>query len=94
MPEIVRIRQTGKALYVVGRSPEKKGDRFEATTVLETRAGGEDVGCRIVGTPGGGTAFSCSRSRPTYGGAGAAVKTYVFDPEKHELEGGALEAGS
>lgn len=87
MPDIVRIKKSGKALYVVGKTPEKKGDRFEATTVLETRPSGEGGGCRLVATPGGGAAFSCSRRAPTYGGASAPVKTYSFDPEIHELEG-------
>jgi len=85
VPEVVRIKKTGKALYVVGRTPAKKGDRFDATTVLETRPMDGGGGCRVVSTPGGGAAFSCRRR--SYGGAGAAVKTYVFDPELHELAG-------
>jgi hypothetical protein len=87
MPDVVRIKKTGTALYVVGKTPEKKGDRFEATTVLETRPSGEGGGCRLVSTPGGGAAFSCSRGRrPSYGGANAAIKTYVFDPDLHEVD--------
>jgi hypothetical protein len=87
MPYVVRIKKTGTALYVVGKTPEKKGDRFEATTVLETRPSGEGGGCRLVNTTGGGAAFSCSRRSHTYGGASAPVKAYVFDPELHEVEG-------
>lgn len=86
MPSVVRIKKTGAALYVIGKTPEKKGDRFEATTVLETRPSGDGGGCRLVNTPGG-AAFSCSRRSSTYGGASAPVKTYVFDPELHEVEG-------
>ncbi len=75
----------GKKLYVVGDVPRTKGDKFQATDVLVVGPQ-DDRGCRLTSTPGGGTAFSCSRG-PRYGGISAPVKTYSFDPEKHALDG-------
>jgi hypothetical protein len=75
----------GKKLYVVGDVPRTKGDKFEATDVLVVGPT-QERGCQFVSTPGGGTGFSCSRG-PRYGGISAPVKRYVFDPEKHAIDG-------
>lgn len=85
MPDIVRIKKTGKALYVTGVMPEKKGDKFEATDVLETRP--QSRGC-VIETRDGAVGFSCSRGSVSYGHAAAPVKTYSFDPAIHEVDGG------
>lgn len=81
---VVRIKKTGQELYVSGAFPKKKGDRFEATDVLETRPQ-QAQGC-VIETFAGGQAFSCSRrSSVSYGHAGGTTKTYAFDPALHEL---------
>ena len=79
---VVKIKKSGQELYVTGKPPKKKGDRFEATDVLETRP---VQGCAIVDTADGGRAFSCSRGSATYGHAGGSVRTYAFDPALHEI---------
>lgn len=80
MSRSVTIKTTGKKLYVVGSVPKKKGDRFQARTLLEQ---GPPPGC-IQGTlPGGGAFYACQRG----GGITAPVKDFVFDPDKHEIDG-------
>jgi hypothetical protein len=82
----IRLRRSGAFLYVVGRAPEKAGDRFEATaSPPSTDADGTaSRGCTLVSLPGGGGAFSCSRG-PRRGSLSAPVKDYVFNPELHEV---------
>ena len=84
---VITIKKTGQELYVSGKFPKKKGDRFEATDVLLTRPEPAQ-GCLLVQTPGGGRAFSCSRGRSSYGhDAGGQTRTYAFDPALHEIAG-------
>lgn len=80
MSRTVTIKSTGKKLYVVGDAPKDKGDRFEATTMLSA---GPPPGCVQGSLPGGGAYFACQRG----GGISAPVRSYKFDPEKHELDG-------
>lgn len=81
----MRIKtKSGLVLFVRGRAPRKKGDRFEATTEPEPRPVRAQPGCELVDLPGGGRAFSCrrgSRARAPL----PEVRAYRFDPDIHQV---------
>lgn len=75
--------KSGKILYVVGKSPEKPGDKFEAALEPVPGKKPRERGCEFGTTADGARFIQCTRGQePVYL---PIIKTYKFDPEIHEV---------
>jgi len=81
----VRFRRTGRVVFIVGKVPEKAGDRFEASDDPPEIAPARKAGCTLGENPDGSRFFSCSRGRSPSAPPRAWPKPYLFSPDIHAL---------